>query len=595
MCDGSVVDPPFIKNKVAQVYVYIFVNQYPHACPTFFSDLLAEVNTKGPLMVDIFFRILDAIDEIVVSRDFQTRSKEELVRNTRIKDAMRVDSLHLIAETWHRCLLTYSEASPELSCACIQLITKYISWIDIMLVVNDRILGELYKMMPGNVLLRTAACDCLRGIICKGMPHEDRCQLVVSMNLCNSIGSWAAGIQEDHENEFAIALAQLFNMTGILLIEAIEDFMAEGKDSSSTMALLQQLLQLLPGFLGNEYDDISEKVMELVQRYIKLLKNSGTAQHHQTVVSNLVQIIFQKMRFDEEHDFENEGDFEDDFYKYRIDLGLLLRSMFDLVPASVMQFASQCIETNLNPTMLTTRQIKPLDAELGLHVLYELAALLPLNATKSEISLLPYVKLAIESNVVNLCPHPSVQAKFFDVCFRCTEYFKLEPHHLCPTLVAFLGPHGAQNPLPRVRARSTYTFAKVLSKTKDVAHGGLNELLGVLYPLLQIDERALGLTAEDTAARVHLFEGAGYIIIGEHMDPQNQSQMLTAIFTPLMEQYKTITEMFLVAKDPATQAQCEVLLDHIPTALTALCKRVTVPFLDACGCRQVVTLTICIS
>ena len=378
--DGSTNDPPYIKNKVAQVYVYIFVNQYPHTCPTFFADLIGEVTAKGPPMVDIFFRILDAIDEVVVSRErnrSEVNLQVELARNTAIKDAMRVDSLPDIANIWYQCLLSYSDTNPQICDVCIQLITKYVSWVDINLIVNDHILGELYKLIPGNVALRTVACECLRGIILKGMPAASRCQLIETLKLGDSITAWIEGIQEDDENEFAIALGRLYNNTGTLLIEAIDSLKKEDQDISSAWNLLLGLLPRLTDFLGNEWDDISESVMPLVQEYIKFVKKNGVHDEAtQQSVAHLAQVIIQKMRYDEEHDFLDEGDDEEAFHTFRKNLGVFcFAPVFEIQPDLVFQLVAQFVQTNLNPDALAAGQVSHLDAELALHVFHELAGM----------------------------------------------------------------------------------------------------------------------------------------------------------------------------------------------------------------------------
>jgi len=73
--------------------------------------------------------------------------------------------------------------------------------------------------------------------------------------------------------------------------------------------------------------------------------------------------------------------------------------------------------------------------------------------------------------------------------------------------------------------------------------------------------------------------------MGAGISVTDQAQMLGTLLAPLLEQYKAITETFCTSQDPKVQAQCAVLLDHIPSALTSLCKRMTTAFLDACGCR----------
>ena len=88
--DGS--EPNYIKNKVAQLSVLIFVNEFPEKWPTFFKDISRFLPTGGAAAMDFYLRVMDAVDEIVVYREM-ARSSTEAARNGVIKDAMRANDL----------------------------------------------------------------------------------------------------------------------------------------------------------------------------------------------------------------------------------------------------------------------------------------------------------------------------------------------------------------------------------------------------------------------------------------------------------------------------------------------------------------------
>ena len=193
--------------------------------------------------------------------------------------------------------------------------------------------------------------------------------------------------------------------------------------------------------------------------------------------------------------------------------------------------------------------------------------------------LFPYMKMVMESNVA-AHPHPAVHEMFYELCYRCWSYFTLAPGHLGPVLMSFLVPYAATTSTGRSAA---YLFAKVVEKTRNLVHHCLTAVLEQLHPLLQIDLTAQQmLTCDD---RVYLYEATGYIIMGSGVSVSDQAQMIDTVMRPLLEQYKAISHSYLSSQDVVTQQQCTELLDHIPTALTALCKRFTGQLLDACGCR----------
>jgi hypothetical protein len=82
-------EPPPIRNKVAQLLVSIFTNEFPDAWPSFFDDLLSLLDPESPSTFDFFFRVLLTIDENVVDRNM-ARSPVSVVRVTRCRarDAM---------------------------------------------------------------------------------------------------------------------------------------------------------------------------------------------------------------------------------------------------------------------------------------------------------------------------------------------------------------------------------------------------------------------------------------------------------------------------------------------------------------------------
>ncbi|CAH3170235.1 unnamed protein product [Porites lobata] len=93
----------FLKNKAAQVFSLIFVCDYPEKWPLFFSDLL-QCLQYGALAVDMYLRILKAIDEEVVDRDV-IRSQQEAERNTKIKDHIRDTCVTELVDSWFQILV----------------------------------------------------------------------------------------------------------------------------------------------------------------------------------------------------------------------------------------------------------------------------------------------------------------------------------------------------------------------------------------------------------------------------------------------------------------------------------------------------------
>lgn len=55
-----------------------------------------------------------------------------------VQDVMRETCLTDLAGIWYNLVATYSESSPDLAEAVLAAVKRYVSWIDISLVANDR-------------------------------------------------------------------------------------------------------------------------------------------------------------------------------------------------------------------------------------------------------------------------------------------------------------------------------------------------------------------------------------------------------------------------------------------------------------------------
>ena len=56
-----------------------------------------------------------------------------------LKDAMRETCLHDLAEAWYNLLRAYQSANPDLAAAVLSTVERYVNWIDVSLVVNERL------------------------------------------------------------------------------------------------------------------------------------------------------------------------------------------------------------------------------------------------------------------------------------------------------------------------------------------------------------------------------------------------------------------------------------------------------------------------
>ena len=78
-------EPPFIKNKFAQLVVGVLCADFPHAWPHVFAQLLSLL-PNGPVVIDVFLRVLNTVHEEVVSAEGSGHDPQLAAR---VKDGMR--------------------------------------------------------------------------------------------------------------------------------------------------------------------------------------------------------------------------------------------------------------------------------------------------------------------------------------------------------------------------------------------------------------------------------------------------------------------------------------------------------------------------
>jgi len=232
-CCAESDDKNFLKNKAAQVFSLIFVCDYPEKWPLFFSDLL-QCLQFGALAVDMYLRILKAIDEEVVDRDV-IRSPQEAERNTQIKDTMRDTCITKLVDSWYQILQTYESSMSALTCLCLDVIGAYIEWIDIGLIANDRFISALLRYMSVEVL-RESACDCIHEIIMKGMDPMAKKELVESL-LSVLEKSGILMPQEDEDADFMAKLAKLMCAAGSQLLNSYSKLSKSGDADAAAKCL----------------------------------------------------------------------------------------------------------------------------------------------------------------------------------------------------------------------------------------------------------------------------------------------------------------------------------------------------------------------
>lgn len=274
--------PNFLLNKVAQPVVALIAVDYPHAWPLAFSDCVLPLvgrrrqlsnqpnsvsngylnqanggpsqanampnNTDSPFSttevtygsVGMFLRLLRAIDDDATSVRIAQVSDAHRITSVRVKDAMRDDCVTDIIQI---CADLIRE--PKFASQALDIIGRYIEWIDVGLVVQEHILKHIYEAITthNECPFRSAAAACLRAIVQKRMSVGAKANLLRMLDIDALLGAIRADviIANDEDNVDAevnlqsglVEVASLINVIAIIALDCVKAVCKVGNSSDA--------------------------------------------------------------------------------------------------------------------------------------------------------------------------------------------------------------------------------------------------------------------------------------------------------------------------------------------------------------------------
>lgn len=192
----------FLTKKAAQLFALVSLIDFPNRWQTFFKDLIVTSQWSVG-NADFYLKVLMAIDSEIVDRELP-RTVEEAEAIRVYKDAMREYCVQDLVDSWYALLKEHGVKSAEITCQTLEVIGKYISWIDINLIVNERFI-EFFSLALNQVDLRETTCSCLDEIVQKGMKKEEKLKLIEDL--------WSS-LLLTHAN----ALDQQINLSNVIFL-----------------------------------------------------------------------------------------------------------------------------------------------------------------------------------------------------------------------------------------------------------------------------------------------------------------------------------------------------------------------------------------
>ncbi|XP_073939921.1 exportin-T isoform X3 [Castor canadensis] len=610
----------FIRNKAAQVFALLFVTEYLTKWPKFFFDILSVVDLN-PRGVDLYLRILMAIDSELVDRDV-VHSSEEARRNTLIKDTMREQCIPSLVESWYQILQNYQYTNSEVTCQCLEVVGAYVSWIDLSLIANDRFINMLLGHMSIEVL-REEACDCLFEIVNKGMDPVDKMKLVESLcRVLQTAGFFS--IDQEEDVDFLARFSKLVNGMGQSLIVSWTKLIKNGdiKNAQEALQAIETKVALMLQLLIHEDDDISSNIIGFCYDYLHILKQLTVLSDQQkTNVEAIMLAVMKKLTYDEEYNFENEGEDEAMFVEYRKQLKLLLDRLAQVSPELLLASVRRVFSSTLQ-NWQTTRFM---EVEVAIRLLYMLAEALPVShgahfsGDVSKASALQDMMRTLVTSGVSSYQHTSVTLEFFETVVRYEKFFTVEPQYIPCVLMAFLDHRGLRHSSAKVRSRTAYLFSRFVKSLNKQMNPFIEDILNRIQDLLALSPPGwlsgssvehLPSKHEDPSSnpsatkninkengyqsllssddQLFIYETAGVLVVNSEYPAERKQALMRNLLTPLMEKFKILLEKLMLAQDEERQASLADCLNHAvgfaSRTSKAFSNKQTV---KQCGCSEV--------
>jgi exportin-T len=343
----TVVDSGNLQNKLAQTLTYLFAVLFPSRWESFFDEFLAlggldDGNQPHLPGIVLFLRVLNSVHDEIADV-LVARTPDEQKRNTLLRDEVRDRGMAKTVASWQKILSLYRENDIIVEMA-LKVIGKWVSWIDISLVVNDALLSALFQFVGGAAAegVRDAAINALTEIVSKKMSSADKINMIVFLNLSNLVSQIVEGSAlkdarstSDYDTDHAESVARLVNIIVLAIAKSLDEGVTTPNETSQKAnELLIMFMPHVLRFFEDEYDEVSSQMIPCLTDILAFLKRDSKQKgqldsKYAPLLSPVLRAIITKMQYDETAswgDEDNETD-EAEFQEMRKRLKVLQDSI----------------------------------------------------------------------------------------------------------------------------------------------------------------------------------------------------------------------------------------------------------------------------
>lgn len=573
------VDTPSIQNKLTQTLTYLFTSLYASDWTDFFDEFRglggAEIgaNAAGTAM---FLRILGSIHDEIADQMIP-RTPEEQRRSNELKDLVRARAVNNIAATWQEILSKWRQLDLVLVEMCLRTIAKWVSWIDIWLVINERIQSALLEIAgqqgsfssdSKEAKARDAAIDTFTETVGKKMQPNDKVELINYLNLGAIVGQLVASpaLSElrstpNYDTDLAETVAKLVNNVIFDVVKVLDSESLDEQTRAKADQQLQTFIPYLLRFFSDEYDEICSAVIpsltDLLTLFRRMVQKSRTTvpEQYHGMLQPILDAIIVKMKYDETATWGDEDDQTDEaeFDELRKRLHVLQQTVSVVDERLYMDTLSRVVANTLSRLNSTDDKPNWRDLDLALLEMHHFGELAIKNGglyTKSKPSteassrLVEMMSTMVASELASY-PHPAVQLQYMEICVRYVQFFEQNSAAIPNVLENFV--RHVHSDHKKVRYRSWYLFQRFarhlrtqLGEFAETVVGAIQDLLTIKaeLPTDRDDDDASSEDNNQSAdatflSQQYLFEAIGLVSSTNHVAIPTKVAIAKTVIAPL--------------------------------------------------------------
>ncbi|KAK5111134.1 hypothetical protein LTR62_005333 [Meristemomyces frigidus] len=586
------LDTAGIQNKLTQTITYLFTALYASEWSSFFDDFralagdAANIGTSNPTATVMYLRIIGSVHDEIADQMIP-RTPDELKRHNDLKDIIRGKDVGKIAVTWQEILSRWRQIDLGITEMCLRTIAKWVSWIDINLVLDQTVQSALLELAgqqgsftseSKEARARDAAIDTFTETVGKKMPAGDKIELIRYLNLEAIVGQLLASQAlsqmrntADYDTDLAETVAKLVNNIIVDVVKVLDSDGVEAGTRDKAERLLQVFMPHMLRLFSDEYDEICSVVIPSLTDLLTMLRKNVKLKDvlpssYSGMLQPVLDAIIAKTKYDETASPENDDDAdEEEFQELRKKLHVLQQTVAAISETLYVDTLTRLIAHTFTQLDAGDKSITWRDVDLAMHEMYHFGELATKNGgmyAKSAPSsvasqrLLEMMARMVEADLANY-PHSAIQLQYMEICVRYVTFFEHNADSIPRVLENFVRFMHSDN--TKVKLRSWYLFQRFIRHLRA-------KLGNVAQTVMQAISDLLVIKAELPEARDD-----------EDVSSDDEGQSARAAFDSQLFLYEAIGTVSSTATVPVEQKVAIVrsmlepltreLQQHIPTAM----------------------------